>query len=64
MNQDLIEVIELEIERMETLLDDFSEFTKGCTDAEQKVMNEAAGIIQDYIKIEGQKLMKAEAEKD
>lgn len=62
MNQDLIEVLEMEIERLETLLDDFSEFTKGCTDAEQIILNNAAGIIQDYIRKEGEKLREAQAD--
>lgn len=44
-----IDVINEEIERTETLLDDLSEFTKGCTDAEQEILNKAAGIIQDFI---------------
>lgn len=46
----IMAVIEEEIMMLETLQDDFNEFIKGCTDAEQDILNKASLIIGDYIK--------------
>lgn len=49
MNQNIKAVLEAEIEQMEVLLDDLSEFSKGCTDAQQSQIGYTLDIIQDYI---------------
>jgi hypothetical protein len=54
--QNIQSAIESEIEMLETLQDDLSEFAKGCTDTEQEKISPTLHIIMDRITLESKKL--------
>jgi hypothetical protein len=48
-NEDVFQALSADREQLETLMDDLSEFQKGCTDEQQETINNTVHIIQEEV---------------
>lgn len=56
-NKDIISVLESEIEQYEVLLDDLANFSKGCTDPEQEIIDKTLIILQNRVRLISDKIV-------